>query len=93
VCGCANNQLATDEDGERLAARNVLYAPDYVANAGGVINIAVELEPEGYDHQRALDRVTTIHDTMRRVFTIADEQRITPAEAADHLAEERLRAF
>src|SRR3954471_4914067 len=90
VCGCANNQLATDEDGDRLADAGVLYAPDYVANAGGVINIAVELEPRGYDHQRALDRVTTIHDTMRRVFDIAERQRITPADAADHLAEARL---
>lgn len=90
VCGCANNQLATDDDGSRLAARGILYAPDYVANAGGVINIAVELEPGGYDHDRAWQRVTTIHDTMQRVFATADAEGLTPAQAADHLAEQRL---
>ena len=92
VCGCANNQLATDADGERLAAAGVLYAPDYVVNAGGVINIAVELEAGGYDHERALTRVATIHDTVARVFATADREGITPAAAADHLAEERLRS-
>ena len=90
VCGCANNQLATDEDGSRLAARGILYAPDYVANAGGVINIAVELEPGGYDHDRAWPRVATIQQTMQRVFATAESEGITPAAAADHLAEQRL---
>ncbi|MEY2452095.1 MAG: valine dehydrogenase [Acidimicrobiaceae bacterium] len=91
VCGCANNQLATDLDGERLAAAGVLYAPDYVVNAGGVINIADELRPDGYHRDRAWERVATIHDTVRRIFATADEQGITPAAAADHLAEQRLR--
>src|SRR3954468_6331570 len=90
VCGCANNQLATDEDGERLAARGVLYAPDYVANAGGVINIADELRGDGYDRARAWDRVATIHDTMQRIFTTAIDEGITPAAAADLTAERRL---
>ena len=90
VCGCANNQLATDEDGDRLAAAGVLYAPDYVANAGGVINIADELGPNGYDHDRAYAQVTTIRETMRRVFQRADADGISPARAADRLAEERL---
>jgi leucine dehydrogenase len=90
VCGCANNQLATDEDGERLAARGVLYAPDYVANAGGVINIADELRGDGYDHDRAFERVASIHDTMRRIFDLATADGITTAAAADRLAEKRL---
>jgi len=90
VCGCANNQLATDEDGDRLADAGVLYAPDYVANAGGVINIADELGPSGYDHERAYARVATIQDTVRRVFQRANADRVTPARAADRLAEERL---
>jgi leucine dehydrogenase len=90
ICGCANNQLATDKDGDRLAAAGVLYAPDFVVNAGGVINIAVETGPGGYDHDRAYKRIATIHDTLRRVFTIAAGKNITPAAAADHLAEERL---
>jgi leucine dehydrogenase len=90
VCGCANNQLATDADGERLAAAGVLYAPDYVVNAGGVINIADELRPDGYNRERAWAQVATIHDTVLRVFAGADEEGITPAAAADHLAERRL---
>jgi leucine dehydrogenase len=90
VCGCANNQLATDDDGERLAARGVLYAPDYVANAGGVINIADELRGDGYDRSRAWIRVATIHDTMQRIFTTAIDEGITTAAAADLIAERRL---
>ncbi len=90
VCGCANNQLATDEDGERLERAGVLYAPDYIVNAGGVINIAEETAPGGYDHDRAWQRVTTIHDTVLRVFALADEHGVTPAVAADRLAEQRL---
>jgi len=91
VCGCANNQLATDEDGDRLAEAGVLYAPDYVANAGGVINIADELGPSGYDRERAYARVATIQETVRRVFRRATTDGITPARAADRLAEDRLR--
>ena len=66
--------------------------PDYVVNAGGVINIAEETAPGGYDHDRAWERVSTIHDTVVRVFALADEHGITPAAAADRLAEERLAA-
>ena len=92
VCGCANNQLATDDDGDRIAERGVLYAPDYVVNAGGVINIAQETAPGGYDHVRAWNAITRIEDTITRVFTIAEEHGITTAAAADHLAEARLAA-
>ena len=90
VCGCANNQLATDDDGDRLSGAGILYAPDYVANAGGVINIADELRPDGYDHDRAYASVATIQSTMRRVFERADADGVTPARAADRLAEDRL---
>jgi leucine dehydrogenase len=90
VCGCANNQLATPDDGARLAARGVLYAPDYVVNAGGVINIAQELSRDGYDHDRAWARIAGIRETIGRVFALADEQGLTSAEAADRLAESRL---
>jgi leucine dehydrogenase len=92
VCGCANNQLATPHDGARLAGRDVLYAPDYVVNAGGVINIAQELSGDGYDHDRAWARVAGIRETIERVFALADGHGLTPAEAADHLAESRLAA-
>jgi glutamate dehydrogenase/leucine dehydrogenase len=91
VCGCANNQLATEDDGERLARVGVLYAPDYVVNAGGVINIADELGRNGYDRERAWRQVETIHDTLLRVFAVADAEGITPAVAADRVAEHRLK--
>ncbi|HHC08933.1 MAG TPA: Glu/Leu/Phe/Val dehydrogenase [Actinobacteria bacterium] len=88
VCGSANNQLATDEDAERLEGRGILYAPDFVVNAGGVINIAVEME--GYSEARAAAMVDRIYENLRRVFTIADEERINPHEAAVRLARRRI---
>jgi leucine dehydrogenase len=93
VCGCANNQLATDRDGDRLASAGVLYAPDYVVNAGGVINIADELGPDGYNRERAWKQVETIHDTVARVFVVADDEGVTPAAAADRIAEHRLAPY
>jgi len=88
VVGSANNQLAAPADAERLRHRGIVYAPDFVANAGGVINIAEE--PHGYDRQRAYDRIRTIHDTMLRVFDRAEADGTTTAAAADRLAEERI---
>jgi leucine dehydrogenase len=88
VVGSANNQLAELDDAERLRQRGIVYAPDFVANAGGVINIAQE--PHGYDRQRAYDRIRTIHDTLLRVFDRAEADGTTTAAAADLLAEERI---
>ncbi|HEX6423160.1 MAG TPA: Glu/Leu/Phe/Val dehydrogenase [Acidimicrobiales bacterium] len=88
VVGSANNQLASPADAERLRHRGVVYAPDFVANAGGVINIAEE--PHGYDHTRAYERIASIHDTLLQVFDRADVDGITTAAAADRLAEERI---
>jgi leucine dehydrogenase len=88
VVGSANNQLETLADAERLRHRGVVYAPDFVTNAGGVINIAEE--PHGYDRQRAYDRIRTIHDTLLRVFDRAQADGITTAVAAGRLAEERI---
>ena len=70
----------------------MLYAPDYVVNAGGVINIAQELGSGGYDHDRAWNRIAGIRETMTTIFSLVDEHHVTPAEAADHLAEARLAA-
>ena len=92
VCGAANNQLATDDDAEQLAADGILYAPDYVVNAGGVINIAAETAPGGYDRERAMQRVAGIADTLRAVFSLADRHGIPTGAAADRLAEDRLAA-
>jgi leucine dehydrogenase len=90
VAGAANNQLADDEVAGLLARRGVLWAPDFVVNAGGIINISVELEPEGYDPRRARTRVRGIADTLRRIFDDAEAGAGSPLEAAMALARERL---
>ena len=90
VVGSANNQLATAEDAQRIDASGVLYAPDYIVNAGGVINIAEERH--GYDRARADDRIRGIHDTVLRVLDLAAAERIPTALAADRLAERRIEA-
>ena len=90
VCGSANNQLLEPSDGDRLAAAGVLYVPDYVANAGGIINIAEEVH--GYDARRAAERVAAIRTTTAEVLDLAEASGTTPAEAADRLAERRIAA-
>ena len=90
VCGAANNQLATPEDAERLAARGVLYAPDYLVNAGGVISVA--RGALGLDDATVEAKVAAIPDTLARVLAIAEQHGITPAAAADRLAESRFRS-
>ena len=72
VAGAANNQLAADDVAAELHARGILWTPDFVANAGGIINIAVELEPEGYSPERARERVLAIGDTVRTVLDMAE---------------------
>jgi leucine dehydrogenase len=90
VAGAANNQLTEDDVAALLAQRGVLWAPDFVVNAGGIINISVELEPEGYDPRRARTRVRGIADTLRRIFDDADAGGSSPLDAAMALARERL---
>jgi len=89
VAGAANNQLLEERHGDMLRDRNILYAPDYVANAGGVLNGCIEVLGWKADH--ALKKVDEIYDTMLRIFETAQAQRITTNKAADRLAEERLR--
>ena len=90
VCGGANNQLATPEVAEQLRSRGILYAPDYLVNAGGVIQ--VEDERHGFSFARAQTRATGIFDVALRVFETADAEGVSPAVAADRLAEERIRS-
>jgi leucine dehydrogenase len=70
--GAANNQLASEELAGELRGRGILWVPDFVANAGGIINISVELEPDGYDPARARERVLAIGDTVRTVLDMAE---------------------
>jgi len=92
VVGAANNQLADSSAADRLGAAGVLYAPDYVVNAGGIINIAEERVPGGYDRERAYAKVALVADTVRTVLRAAEADGITTAAAADRLAERRLAA-
>lgn len=90
VAGAANNQLAEPRHADVLADTDVLYAPDYVINAGGVIQVADELHPGGYSEARATARAAQIGPRLRRIFAIARDQGITTAAAADHFAEQRM---
>ncbi|GAV24415.1 leucine dehydrogenase [Carboxydothermus islandicus] len=90
VAGAANNQLAKLEDGKLLAERGIVYVPDFIINGGGVINVAEELNPEGYDQNRAKAKVATIYTKVKEVLTLSREQKITPQEAAILYAKKRL---
>jgi leucine dehydrogenase len=92
VCGAANNQLAGDGIAGDLAARGVLYAPDFLVNAGGLINVAAELEPGGYDAERTATRVAEIEDAMAAVLAEAAADGTTPLAAAIRRARRRLDA-
>jgi leucine dehydrogenase len=88
VAGAANNQLERPEHGDVLQELGILYAPDYVINAGGLINVADELI--GYDRERAMARVEDIYRTLREVFLLSKTKGVPPTRAADRLAEDRM---
>lgn len=91
VAGAANNQLAHEGIGKLVADRGIVYAPDYCVNAGGVIQVADELDPSGFNFGRAQARATGIFDTTLAVLERAATEGITAAEAADRQAEQRIR--
>jgi leucine dehydrogenase len=90
VCGAANNQLADDSLAERLAERGILYAPDFIVNAGGLISVYRELKD--YDADHAYELALGIEETMGRILEEADARGITPLAAAHELARSRLDA-
>ena len=90
VCGPANNPLADRSGADRLAARGVLYAPDFVVNGGGVIYLDLTAKQLG-SRESIMARVAGIGDTLRRVFDEAASRGVTPLAAAEGLAAERLR--
>ncbi len=87
VAGAANNLLLEPRHGKVLADRGVLYAPDYVINAGGIINVSVEFHPGGYDEKVSLTKIERIPQALKELWTISKEERIPPSDAADRLAE------
>ena len=89
VAGGANNQLLSPSDGEELHRRGILYAPDYVINAGGIINVEAEIGA-AYISERARGKTERIYDIMSRVIEVSKRQEITTSQAADHIAEDRI---
>lgn len=92
IAGSANNQLAEARHAERLKERGIVYAPDFIINGGGVINVASELQPGGYDQERAYAQVATIGDKVEQALRLAEERGISADAAAVIMAEERLKA-
>ena len=90
VAGSANNQLLKSGDGRYLKESGILYAPDYAINAGGLLNVFMELK--GYDRDRAVAQVEKIYETILEIYKLADELNLPTNEAADQLAEKRIEA-
>lgn len=91
ICGGANNQLAEPRHGDQLRELGILYAPDYVVNAGGLMNVFVELE--GYSPDRAFEKTRKVYDNVSKVFAIAKRDGVGTHVAADRMAEERIKTI
>ena len=91
ICGAANNQLATDEIGDEVERKGILYAPDYAVNAGGLMNVSLEID--GYNRERAMRMMRTIYYNLGKIFQIAKRDKIGTYKAADRMAEERIAAI
>lgn len=92
IAGAANNQLLEPRHGDILHEKGILYAPDYVINAGGLIQVADELEYKDDEkrHERVMMKAAAIYDILLKIFTISKEQNVPPHKVADRLAEERI---
>ena len=92
ICGSANNQLREERDGQAIEGRGIVYAPDYIVNAGGTIFDTDRLNPGGFNRERAMTNVARIYETMSSLIRISREERIPTYRAADLLAERRIEA-
>lgn len=90
IAGCANNQLESPELGTVLMKRNILYAPDYVINSGGLLNVATELDPKGYNAKIALKKTNHIYDILTHIFDLAEKENLPTSTIADSIAERKL---
>jgi glutamate dehydrogenase/leucine dehydrogenase len=90
IAGGANNQLASDSIGDKLFEKNILYVPDYVANAGGLIYVADELEEDGFHKERVLSRVQDIQTTLNQIFTTYKRQKISTHRIANEVGLKRI---
>ena len=90
IAGSANNQLLEKGDGRRIKDRGILYAPDFVINAGGIINASAEFDKGGYDPKLSRDRVNKIYDTLLEIFVRSEVEDKTPNRCATDLAKDKL---
>ena len=90
IAGGANNVLLREDHGDRLREMGILYAPDYVINAGGIINVSCEVEPGGYDEARSRKKVENIYNALKAVFRLSREKNISTNRASNLVAEEKL---
>ena len=86
IAGAANNQLLNDENGEALKNKNILYAPDFVINGGGVINVALEMEVKGYNPKKSQEKSHKIYESLLTIFEIAEKENISTHQASTRLA-------
>jgi len=93
IAGAANNQLKEERHGDVLERKGILYAPDFIINAGGVINVCDELLEGGYNRERAIRKVETIYETVKKVIAISQRDNVPTYKAANTLAEERIRVM
>ena len=90
IAGCANNQLLTDEHDTMLHEKGILYAPDFVINSGGLINVSIEVEKDGYNPIKAREKTHQIYDVLMSIYDLAEKNNIPTAKAAIELAEHRI---
>lgn len=91
VAGCANNQLLSDQDGDELMHLGILYAPDFVINAGGLINVTEEIDPQGYNPSNARLKVDKLYDQLMHIYEIAKQNQCSTHRAAVSLADYRIK--
>ncbi|MCP4912699.1 MAG: Glu/Leu/Phe/Val dehydrogenase [Oligoflexia bacterium] len=91
VAGAANNQLAESRHGDILKEKGILYAPDYLINAGGLMNVSIEFE--GWSDEKAIRMVDSIYDTTMKIFKLSDEENVAVHKATDMLAEKRIESI
>ena len=87
IAGSANNQLLKPENGRQLVQRDILYAPDYIINSGGISNAAAEFDSDGYNPKRVRDKVNHIYDLLLEVFNRSEREKKPPNQVADEIAE------
>jgi leucine dehydrogenase len=91
ICGTANNQLASHAIGDELYQRGVLWAPDYAVNAGGVMNVSLEID--GYNRERAMRLIRSIYHNVGKIYDKSERDGISTQRAADQIAEARIEAI